>query len=162
MKKRFRDLTEKYKLFRLQPDAVYLSRPIQTLFNKFTKKGKKALARRHIHLALQNFRYSYRRASFHLIRRILRNLRRPLALVSCRKGRTVVNVPVPVRRNKRDVENLQVLYKAIRIRRERDFAERIEQELISLTTKHAQSPTLRARSASLRAVYDERVNEDLR
>lgn len=41
MVKKYRDLTGKYRAFRLQPDALYQSRLIQTLFNKFIKKGKK-------------------------------------------------------------------------------------------------------------------------
>ena len=41
MRAKHRELTEKYKAFRLQPDSLYLSRLIQTFFNKFTKKGKK-------------------------------------------------------------------------------------------------------------------------
>lgn len=60
MVKRYRDLTEKYRSFRLQPDAIYQSRFIQTVFNKFTKKGKKAIARRHILRSLASFRFSLR------------------------------------------------------------------------------------------------------
>jgi hypothetical protein len=41
MRAKHRELTEKYKAFRLQPDPLYLSRLIQTFFSKFTKKGKK-------------------------------------------------------------------------------------------------------------------------
>ena len=162
MRKRFRDLTEKYKLFRLQPDVLYLSRTIQTLFNKFTKKGKKALARRHLHQALQNFRYTYRRTSYNLLLRILRNLRVPLVLVSVRHGRTVESVPVPVRRNKRNVLNIHILYKAIRVRRERNLSERVEQELVALTTKRSSSLTVRARTANFRKIFEDRVNVEYR
>lgn len=162
MKKRFRDLTEKYKLFRLQPDVLYLSRTIQTLFNKFTKKGKKAMARRHLHQALQNFRYTYRRTSYSLLLRILRSFRVPLILVAARRGRTVESVPVPVRRNKRNVLNIQILYKAIRLRRERNLSERVEQELVALTTKRSSSLTVRTRNANFRKIYDDRVNEGYR
>lgn len=59
MRAKHRELTEKYKAFRLQPDSLYLSRLIQTFFNKFTKKGKKALARRHLFTALTRFRFTF-------------------------------------------------------------------------------------------------------
>jgi len=61
MVKQYRDLTEKYRSFRLQPDSVYLSRVIQTLFNKFTKKGKKHLVRHQILKTLTHLRYNLRR-----------------------------------------------------------------------------------------------------
>lgn len=56
-----RDLTEKYRSIRLPSDAVYLSHALQTVFNKFTKRGKKTTARRYIFHALKQFRYSVRR-----------------------------------------------------------------------------------------------------
>lgn len=125
MKKRYRDLTEKYKSFRLQPDSLYLSRIIQTLFNKFTKKGKKALARRHITLALTRFRFSLRRPrTYNALTRILRDLRIQFLLLPKRKAKQILDVPVPVRRNKRDILNIQTLYNAITKRRERDLSER--------------------------------------
>lgn len=125
MKKRFRDLTEKYRSFRLQHDSLYLSRTIQTLFNKFTKRGKKALARRHIITALMRYRFTLRQPrTFNALTRILRNLRIQFLLVAKRKGKNIVEVPVPVRRNKRDILNIQTLCDAIRRRRERSLSER--------------------------------------
>lgn len=61
MRPRNKQLSEKYRSFRLQPDPFYSSRLIQTLFNKFIKKGKKALARRHMYKALTFYRLSVRR-----------------------------------------------------------------------------------------------------
>ena len=163
MKTRYRDLTEKYKAFRLQPDSLYLSRIIQTLFNKFTKKGKKALARRHIMLALSKFRFTLRRPrTFHALTRILRDLRIQFLLLPKRKGRKIIDVPVPVRRNKRDILNIQNLYNAITRRRERDLAERWEQELVELTVARTQSATLRQRNLQMLKVYEERVNMEER
>ena len=54
MVKKFRDLTRKYRTFRLTPDALYTSHTLQTIFNKFTRRGKKAVARRHL---IRTFRY---------------------------------------------------------------------------------------------------------
>ena len=115
-----RELTEKYKAFRLQPDSLYLSRLIQTFFNKFTKKGKKALARRHLFTALTQFRFTLRHPQmYYALLRIFHRLRIQFLLASKRKGRNLISVPVPVRRNKRDVLNIQTLYKAVTSRRER-------------------------------------------
>jgi ribosomal protein S7 len=163
MKTRYRDLTEKYRSFRLQPDALYLSRIIQTLFNKFTKKGKKTIARKHIAHALTQFRYTLRRpTTFNALTRILRSLRLQFLLLPKRQGKKILEVPVPVRRNKRDVLNIQTLYNAVRRRRERALAERLEQEFLSLSLERSQSATLRQKNAHFSKVYEERVNMEQR
>lgn len=163
MRARPRDLTEKYKAFRLQPESLFLSRLVQTFFSKFTKKGKKALARRHIYQALTQFRLLLRRPKMYvMLLRIFMRLRVQFLLPLRRKGRQLVAVPVPVRRNKRDVLTIQALYRAIQKRRERSLSERIALELTALTFKHRQASTIRQRSADLRKVYEARVDMDLR
>lgn len=163
MRARSRDLTEKYKAFRLQPESLFLSRLVQTFFSKFTKKGKKALARRHLYQALTQFRLLLRRPKMYvMILRIFMRLRVQFLLPLRRKGRQLVAVPVPVRRNKRDVLNIQALYRAIQKRRERSLSERIALELTALTFKHRQASTMRQRSADIRKVYEARVDMDLR
>lgn len=133
-------------------------RLIQTFFNKFTKKGKKALARRHLFTALTQFRFTLRYPKmYYALLRIFHRLRIQFLLASKRKGRNLISVPVPVRRNKRDVLNIQTLYKAVTSRRERALSERIHLELTALTFKHRQASTVRARSAHLSSVYTERV-----
>jgi len=163
MRARPRDLTEKYKAFRLQPESLFLSRLVQTFFSKFTKKGKKALARRHAYQALTRFRLLLRRPKMYvMLLRIFMRLRVQFLLPLRRKGRQLVAVPVPVRRNKRDVLNIQALYRAIQKRRERSLSERIALELTALTFKHRQASTIRQRSSDIRKVYEARVDMDLR
>jgi ribosomal protein S7 len=135
MKKRYRDLTEKYKTCRLQPEPIFLSRLLQTFFNKFTKKGKKAKARRHLLRGLSQLRLTYQRPRlFNALLRVFRSLYIPLLLVNKRKGKTIESVPVPVRRNKRESICLTTIYSAIKVRRERALYERIQQEFMELTT----------------------------
>lgn len=163
MRARHRDLTEKYKAFRLEPDSLFLSRLVQTFFSKFTKKGKKALARRHLYGALTQFRLLLRRPKMYImLLRIFVLLRVQFILPLRRKGRQLVPVPVPARRNKRDVLNIQLLYHAIQRRRERSLSERIALELSTLAFKQRQAPTMRDRNADLHKVYEARVNMDMR
>lgn len=163
MVKKYRDLTEKYRSFRLQPDALYQSRIIQTLFNKFIKKGKKISSRRQILKALFQMRYQVRKPrTFNMLLRVLRSLRLQFILVSVRQGRKLLDVPVPIRRNKRDIINIQTLYSAVTKRRERTLYERIEQELLTLTINQSQSTTLRQRNLYIAKTYEERVNMDKR
>jgi ribosomal protein S7 len=163
MVKRYRDLTEKYRSFRLQPDGQYQSRFIQTIFNKFTKKGKKAVARRHLARALKHLRFSVRRPrTFNLIIRMIESLNVPFLLVPTRKSKTILDVPTPIRRNKRDIISIQTFYNAVKKRRERGLFERIEQELLYLTVRQEQSTTLRQRNNLLSRVYEERANLDYR
>ena len=163
MVKRYRDLTEKYRAFRLQPDALYQSRFIQTVFNKFTKRGKKALARRHILQALRRFRFSLRRPrTYNTLMQTMRSLRMQFLLVAKRQGKTILDIPTPIRRNKRDIMNIQTFYSAITRRRERDLSERLEQELLALTLQQPQSTTLRQRNLFMAKVYEERVNMEKR
>ncbi len=89
--------------------------------------------------------------------KLSKRLRIQFLLAAKRKGRNLISVPVPVRRNKRDVLNIQTLYKAIAARRERTLSERIHLELTALTFRHRQASTVRARSAHLSSVYTERV-----
>jgi len=163
MRARKREISAKYKSFRLQPDALYSSRLIRTFFNKFIKKGKKALSRRHVYLALTRYRSTIRRPQlFFGLLRLFYRLRIQFLLVQRRQARKLINVPVPVRRNKRDVLNIQTLYKAISIRRERTLSERIQLELGVLTFQPRQSTTMRERNTHLSNVYDERVNMERR
>lgn len=163
MRTRYRDISEKYRSLRLQPDPMFHSRVINTLFNKFIKRGKKATSRRHIFRALQHLRFTLRRPrTFNALIRMLRELRINFLLVSRRKGKKFLDVPVPVRRNKRDIINIQTMANAIRRRRERQLAERWEQELIALSVNRLTSTTLRQRSAFLARVYEERVNMEKR
>lgn len=163
MRARHRELTEKYKAFRLQPSALFLSRLTQTFFNKFTKKGKKALARHHMHIALTQLRMHTRRPNmYHTLLRIFRRLRIQFLLAARRKGRKILEVPVPVRRNKRDVLNIQTLYNAITRRTERALSTRIYLELLTLAFNYRNSPIVRQQSAHLSRVYDERVNMEYR
>lgn len=158
MRARKREISEKYKSFRLQPDALYSSRLIQTFLNKFIKRGNKALSRRHVFLALTNYRSTIRRPQlFFGLLRLFYRLRVQFILVQRRQARALINVPVPVRRNKRDVLSLQTLYKAITGRRERTLSERIQLELAALTFQPRQSTTMRSRNAHLAQVYEERV-----
>jgi ribosomal protein S7 len=163
MRARKREISEKYKSFRLSPDCLYGSRLIQTFFNKFIKRGKKASSRKHLRIALTNYRSTIRRpALFFGLLRLFHRIRIQFLLVQRRQGRNLINVPVPVRRNKRDVLNLQTLYKAISSRRERNLSERIQLELGSLTFQPRQSTIMRARNAHLAQVYEERVYMDRR
>jgi ribosomal protein S7 len=163
MRARKREISEKYKSFRLQPDSFYSSRLIRTFFNKFIKKGEKALSRKHLFTALTQYRSAIRRPQmFFGLLRLFYRLRIQFILRQRRKGRVYLNVPFPVKRNKRDVLNLHTLYKAISNRRERSLSERIQFELSALTFEPRQSTTMRARSAHLAQVYEERVYMDRR
>lgn len=163
MVKKYRDLTEKYRSFRLQPDALYQSRTIQTLFNKFTKKGKKALARRQILRALTSFRFSLRRPRVqNTLMRTLQTLQIPLTLVLRRQAKVMLEVPTPVRRNKADIMSIQTVAASVRARRERELHERLEQELLELTLRQSQSSTLRQKNIYMRRVYEERTNMEKR
>jgi small subunit ribosomal protein S7 len=159
MRARKREISEKYKSFRLQPDSFYSSRLIRTFFNKFIKKGKKGLSRKHLYTALTRYRSTIRRPQlFFGLLRLLYRLRVQFILRQRRKGRIMLNVPFPVKRNKRDVLNIHTLYKAVIARRERTLSERIQLELSDLTFQPRQSTTMRAKDAHLAQVYEERVN----
>ena len=163
MVRKYRELTEKYRTFRLLPDPVYQSRIIQTLFNKFTVGGEKKTARKLIYKTLQRLRYSLRRpVVYYTLLRLLKSLRTQFMLVSKRKGKEILAVPVPVRRNKREVMNIQVFANAVRKRQEQRLDERLLQELTSLTLRKDQSPTLRQLAQAMYKVYEERTNMDKR
>jgi ribosomal protein S7 len=156
--KRYRDVTEKYRSFRLAPESLYGSRILQTIFNKFTKKGNKAKARRHVMKALIAFRFHLRRPRmYNALLYILRELRVQFILVPTRQGRNIIEVPTPIRRNQRDIINLQVFYNAVKKRDERAFDERLHQELLAISLYQDQSTTLRQRTQIIHRVYEERV-----
>lgn len=158
MRARKREISEKYKSLRLHTDSLYNSRLIQTFFNKFIKKGKKALARKQLFLALSGYRRGIRRPQlFFALLHLFYRLRVQFVLAQRRQGRSFINVPFPVRRNKRDVLNLQTLFKVIVSRKDRSLTERIQLELNTLTFQSRTSSTIRARNAQLAKVYDERV-----
>lgn len=159
MKARYRDRTAKYKNCRNQPEVLFLSRTLQTFFNKFTKKGKKSLARRHLTKARIELRYSLRNPlARRILQRSLRRLETPIVLVYFRKGKTRENVPVPSRRNKKKSSGLQTLYVARQQRRERELSERLRLERSSLAGPASQSGVRRAHSLQNSILYTGRVN----
>lgn len=120
MRARGRELTEKYKALRLHSDALYGSRLMQTFFNKFIQKGKKASSRKHVFRALTYYRMSLRRPTlFFALLRLFKKLYVQFTIIQRRRGRQFIRVPFPLRRNKRDVMNLQMLHGAVASRRER-------------------------------------------
>jgi ribosomal protein S7 len=158
-----KELTKKYRALRLQPDVIFLSRVIQTFFSKFTKQGKKELARRQIRKALMRLRLSRRHPNMHVILlNLFSQLRISFQIVYRRRGRILEPVPVPVRRNKRDSLNKQLLYRIIRERRERSLAERISEEIVMLASTPRSAASVRRRSADTRVIYEARTNMELR
>lgn len=163
MKARFRDLTAKYKDCRSQPDTLFLSRNLQSFFNKFTKKGKKATARRHLRSARRQFRSTRRVFTARgLLSRTLRHLESPLSSVYRRKGNARLVVPVPARRNKKKSAGLQTLYNSRQRRRERNFSERLFLERNSIAGPIGQSPVGRAYSDQALVLYESRIYLDRR
>lgn len=163
MVKKYRDLTEKYRSLRLKPDAIYQSRTIQTLFNKFTKRGKKAVARRHLGRALMNLRFTLKLPRlYNTLMRTMRLLQVPLSLVLRRQAKVMLEVPTPVRRNQAEIMSLQTFAAAIKSRRERGLYEKLEQELLELTVRQSNSSTLRQKNIYMRRIHDERPNIDKR
>lgn len=163
MKKQSRSLTEKYKIIRLRPDHFYSSRLFQTVFNKFIRKGKKAVSQKLLFVSLSAIRYVIRRPCiFNYLLQILQSLRAQFILLPRRKAKKILNVPVPVRRNKRDLISVHTLYVSILKRKERLFYKNINSELLSLTIDQAASSTIRGLSNDKYQVFEERVNMDLR
>jgi ribosomal protein S7 len=160
MRARQSQLREKYRSLRHQPDPIYQSRLLQTFFNKFTKKGHRARQMGHVLRALR-CELSYPNLYLALIR-VFRRLHTSLVIVPRRKGKQILSVPVPARRNKRDTINLQLIYKTVSERRERTFAERLEKELADLTFNHTRAATYRSYAAHYANVYNERVNMEYR
>lgn len=154
-----RHITDKYKSTRLQPDALYSSRLRQTFFNKFTKKGKKARARRHIRKALQIFRCTYRRLRrLTVLNQRFARRHRQFLLVARRKGSKRISIPVPVRRNKQDTRALQTFYVAVTGRGERELYNRRTQELYTLSpASTTASKTVMALSKHNAKAYEERT-----
>lgn len=161
MRARHNQLREKYRTFRLLPDPLYQSRLLQTFFNKFTRKGQKAFAHRRLFSALRSVRHGLAYPGLYLaLLRIFRRLHISLVIMPRRKGKQILSVPVPVRRNKRDTLNLQFAYNGVTGRRERMFEERLEQELTELSFGRA--ATSRAYAAHYAGVYEQRVNMEYR
>lgn len=79
-------------------------------------------------------------------------------MVSRRRGRSFIDVPVPVRRNKRDILGVQSLFSAIRHRSERQLSDRIFLELDALTAQPRYATPIRARSAQFEKIYKERIH----
>ena len=153
MRARHRDLTAKYRTIRLSPEPLFLSRHLLTFFGKFTKKGKRAVAGRHLRAALIQYRLQFRATKMYiLLLRILTRLRVQFSLPYRRKAKQMIAVPTPLRRNKRDTLSLHHLYRAIQKHRERALSERISTELVALTFNPRSASTFRQRSADLRKV----------
>lgn len=160
---RYRDLTDKYRSFRLKPDALYDSLVLQTLFNKFIRRGKKASSRRHLHRALMRHRlvapgFSMSPTLF----RHLRNLTRNIKIVLARKGKQHLEVPIPTFRLSATTAAIQALFNATTRREYRILSERIFAELHDLTANGPKARSIEEKSDFYAHVYEMRVNMERR
>lgn len=163
MRPRAKDLSAKHKSIRQQRDALFLSRTIQTFFNKFTKKGKKALARTHLLKAICRARLILKRPPFYTsMVWTIKELKTPFQLVTRRQGRKTIEIPVPLRRIRGEANIIQSIYNSINHRRDQIFNERLRQEILSLTVGRADSTTHKQRSQYLSKIFEERVNVEKR
>lgn len=108
-------------------------------------------------------RYFVRRPpTFELIFQILQAVQVQFTLALKREGRKMIEIPVPIRRTKGEVGAMQTIYRAVTARNDFSLAERVTQELVSLTAGQEHSPTLRNKSLLLYKVFDQRVNMEKR
>jgi ribosomal protein S7 len=160
---RYRDLTHKYRSFRLKPDALYDSLTLQTLFNKFIRRGKKAASRRHLYRALTRHRLAAPGFSiYHTLFRHLRSLARNIKLVLARKGKQYLEVPVPAFRMKGTVTAIQEFYNATTERTYRTLSERVFVELLDLTANGPKARSREKKSDFNYHIYEMRVNMERR
>jgi ribosomal protein S7 len=158
-----RDLTEKYRTLRLQPDALYFSRNVRTLLNKFIKQGKRATALSHAYSAMRRYRLNTQRMRVHaLLTRALRRLRTTVKVVYRRKAKKIHEVPVPAFRNRADAARFQSLYTVISGHAGKTLADRIHYELNDLTFKPKQSAAARAKSEHHASIYANRADFEMR
>jgi ribosomal protein S7 len=163
MRTRKNQLSAKYKTLRLPIDSLYGARIIQTFLNKFIRRGAKAVSRRQAFAVLTRYRLALRWPPlFFALIRLFHQLRIQFVLAYRRQAKNFVSVPFPVRRNKRDVINLQTLYKAISRRTERTLEERLLSELLEITFNSKHSATMRARHDHILRVFEERTEMDKR
>ena len=92
----------------------------------------------------------------------MQTLRVQFLLLPRRKAKKILSIPVPVRRNKRDLISVHTLYLSIVKRKEKPFYKNISSELVSLTADQQSSVTMRGLSTYKHQVFEERVNMDLR
>jgi ribosomal protein S7 len=89
-------------------------------------------------------------------------MRIPMYLPYRRVGKIMEPAPTPVRRNRRDVLNMHLIYASIKTRPEKELVERVEGGLISMNSSKFRSPEQRKQTQMIRRIYDERVNLDFR
>ena len=107
-------------------------------------------------------RYTFSRPCiFNYLLQIIQILRVQFLLIPRRKAKKMLNVPVPIRRNKRDLLSVHTLYLSIIKRKEKFFYKNISLELFSLTADQQSSVTMRGLSSHKYQVFEERVNMDL-
>jgi ribosomal protein S7 len=160
---RLRDISEKYRSTRLQNDALFDSLTLQTFFNKFIKRGKKSVSRRHLYMALTRHRMlSPNHNIYPTFFRHVKGLSRNIKLVLRRKGKQFLPVPVPAFRNKATVAVLQQLAGYVKKDKAFDLELRICNQLHDITINGRDSLTFRDLSDYNRLVYDARVNLEKR
>ena len=160
---RYRDISEKYRSARLQPDSIYGSLTVKTIFNKFIRRGKKATANRHLCNALVQHRiYAPEHQIYNTLQWHIRALTHKVNLVLVRKGKKFHEVPVPAFRLKATVATLQALFSAMMSRSGRTLSDRIFAELYDLTVNEANSEGIRRTYDFHRLVFESRVHMEKR
>jgi ribosomal protein S7 len=162
MLRNYTQVSNKYRTIRRQPDALFSSRIVQTLLNKFTKTGAKVRARRSISRAFLAYRTAvWKPRVYCAMLSMLGSLQSPFSLSGKRRGGIVYMVPVPVRRNKRDTQAIHSFYTAVQERGERSFAARYLFVLEDIGGAET-SLYLRQRDQQFSGIYGERTNLDYR
>jgi ribosomal protein S7 len=159
----FRDLTEKHRSLRHPSDPLYFSRTVRTLFNKFTKRGKKVTTTKHLHNAFIRYRINILRIrSFTFLTRTFRRLRTTIKIVYRRKAKKIHEIPIPAFRNRADAARFQAIYKAINKHSDRILSSRIFREFNDLTFHPKQAASVKEKSAFLAHAYANRADFEMR
>jgi ribosomal protein S7 len=158
MTKRYQKLAKNFKFFRGRLDAMYSSRVVKLLFNRFIKKGKKHFSYNQLLLAFARLRTYYQNISlFRLLIYLVRTLRIQFFFRQRRQGQVFITVPLIIRRNRFLRWSIRFIASAIKDSKERRFCDRVFREFWLSLLYPSQSHIMNRYYTHLKTVYTERV-----
>lgn len=154
----------KYKIHRKPADTLFASRRTQVFFNSYIQRGQRGTSASIVYRAFTRFRQQAQlgHSLGFFLTTVLHRLRQPLELVSVRKSQEMLQVPVPTARLRQRLLALQILYKTVKVNKDRTLEQKLSTELLATIDKGSLSNIEQEAARRRCAAHAEEIHKDLR
>ena len=151
--------SQKYTL--IQMDPIFNSVWLNKFINKFIKHGRKHIAEQTVLKSFKEIKYKIQKKPILLLISLLLKTRPIISFVSKRKGKQVIDIPIPIAAKKQLLISLKWIVLAIKINKSISLKKKITNEFVKFGLNTGLSLKTR-KSSFLKRIFESRLNSRYR